>query len=1462
MVGVLNNKSILDDARDKIDAAGNLASQDDVRTFDNYLSERANTSMTSFVVPTTANARTENMIIENVAFGAEPLTFQNSEVGNQLRFDSTKSSKLDGDLQLLANANIPIASALNPTAYDAALRTQFPDLVIRDGKVVIDIGAEDPAATLIALEALGLENGGTSGYMVSGLLPVSAISALEGLDGLRFAQASQVISNVGATTNQSDAALRADDARSEYLLDGSGLNIGILSDSFDNLDGYLTDIGTADLPVGVNILDDSTVGESDEGRAMAQIIHDIAPSGGLLFHTAFTGQANFAQGIIDLAAAGADIIVDDVFYLSEPFFQDGVIAQAVDTVTAGGALYFSSAGNSADKSYESAFVDSGIIANGTVLHDFNIGAGVDTGFGFTLAAGETIRIGFQWDQPFFSVSGAAGSLSDLDFFIFEQGTQIAVTSSLDSNVGGDPTEVLTYTNNTGSDQLLDFSIGLFQGPPAGLMKFAIFRGDPLALEYSLGTSTSVGHSNAEGTLAVGAAAYFNTPDFGTFPAVANSFTSLGGTSILFDVAGNRLTTPIMRDNVDFTAPDGGNTTFFGNDVEPDGFPNFFGTSASAPAAAAVAALLFQAAPNATLAQIEAVFEATAIDMGPAGYDQLTGAGLIQADAALFALLDITDNVLVGNSIANSFDGRGGNDFIDGNDGADTLLGGAGNDILRGGDGGDSIDGGADSDTVSYTGSNLPVFVRLFNQTAFGGHANGDTLISIEHVIGSSKDDDIIGSNIANVLDGSAGVDKINGFTGDDIIIGGRGGDMLDGGIGNDTVSYTGSSLGVFVRLFNNSVFGGDANGDTIVNFENVTGSSNNDDLIGSVGANVLIGGLGADRLDGFRGDDMLSGGDGMDVLIGGEGDDILTGGDGGDQLYLAFENPFLNGANDGDNTAFGGKGNDNIFSGRGADNIDGGDDFDQVAYLGSAAGVTVNLGTGLASGGDAEGDSLVNIEAITASFHDDNLTGNSGGNIIFGNAGNDIINGGGGADNLLGLEDNDTINGGTGSDNLDGGDGIDTVSYEGSAAGVFVRLFNNSVFGGDANGDTIANFENVIGSSNNDDLIGSNGANTLDGGAGNDTINGFVGDDLIIGGAGGDNLDGGDGIDTLSYAGSASSLGVFVRLFNNSVFGGDANGDTIANFENATGSSNNDDLIGSLGANTLDGGAGNDKLNGYIGDDILIGGAGNDLVIGGAGGDNLDGGADIDTVSYAGSTLGVFVRLFNNSVFGGDANGDTIVNFENATGSSNNDDLIGSNQANTLDGGAGADKLNGFVGDDILIGGAGDDLFVFTGTSGSDTITDFTAGAGSEDKIDLQDSVFTDLNDVLVNTVDDGLGNTVISKSGVSISLNGVTKAQLHEDDFVFAIGMAAPLQGQLQGSAVLHPDIYSMDPIDTEIELDDTNISNYIGSSQEEALEPAAIGPEALSPISKNMMIVQYQGGPTFVDDEMLDLPFEFLAG
>lgn len=164
------------------------------------------------------------------------------------------------------------------------------------------------------------------------------------------------ITNAGDATSQADFIHEADRVRASLPTgyDGTGVKVGVLSDSYNNLGGANSDVTSGDLPAGVNVLEDFGSGGSDEGRAMLQLIHDLAPGADLSFATAFTGENGFADNIRALAADGADIIVDDVIYFAEPMFQDGVVALAVDdVVTNNGVAYFSSAGNNADKSYES-----------------------------------------------------------------------------------------------------------------------------------------------------------------------------------------------------------------------------------------------------------------------------------------------------------------------------------------------------------------------------------------------------------------------------------------------------------------------------------------------------------------------------------------------------------------------------------------------------------------------------------------------------------------------------------------------------------------------------------------------------------------------------------------------------------------------------------------------------------------------------------------------------------------------------------------------------------------------------------------------------------------------------------------------------------------------------------------------------------------------------------------------------
>ncbi len=263
-------------------------------------------------------------------------------------------------------------------------------------------------------------------------------------------------------------------------------------------------------------------------------------------------------------------------------------------------------------------------------------------------------------------------------------------------------------------------------------------------------------------------------------------------------------------------------------------------------------------------------------------------------------------------------------------------------------------------------------------------------------------------------------------------------------------------------------------------------------------------------------------------------------------------------SNSGNEKYYGLAGNDTLRGGAGADHLDGGAGYDGASYVGSNAGVTVNLATGKGVGGHAQGDTLVNVDGIAGSSFADRLYGNTLAN---------------------------TLTGGAGADYLDGGGGSDTASYYGSNAGVTVSLATGKGSGGHAQGDTLVNIEHLFGSSFADRLYGNAGSNVL------------------TGGAGGDYLHGGDGSDTASYSGS--NAGVTVDLRTGKGSGGHAQGDTLVSIGNLAGSSLNDRLIGNDNVNILNGSAGNDTLYGMGGNDSLRGGLGNDALVGGLGKDTF-----------------------------------------------------------------------------------------------------------------------------------------------------------------------------------------------------------------------------------------------------------------
>jgi hypothetical protein len=537
-------------------------------------------------------------------------------------------------------------------------------LRVIDGRVGIDaVASGDVHALQADLEALGMQGAVAFGRIVSGQLPISAIADMAALASLQFARPAYATTNVGLVTSQGDQAMRADVARATFGVDGSGVTIGVLSDSFNCLGGAAADVASDDLsPVTVIQELPDCRGGTDEGRAMLQLVHDIAPGASLAFATAFIGQASFASNILALQAAGAGVIVDDVIFFAEPMFQDGIIAQAVDTVKRAGVPYFSSAGNNARHSYQSPFRAGPFFADGAfpsapgarhflggTAHNFNPGPGEDVFQRITVPAGTGFTISFQWDSPFASICpGCPGSPNDLDIYVFNAPPTTVLAGSTNNNIGGDAVEVFSILNPPGSGvTAFNILITRFDGPNPRLIKYVRFGGGGVTInEFDTQSSTLYGHANAAGAAAVGAASYRDTPEFGVSPPLLEPFSSAGSTPILFNTAGNRLAIPRSRLKPKIVAPDGTDTTFFcprspsipsSCDVDGTSFPNFFGTSAAAPHAAAVAALMLEAMPTTAPHAIYVTLELTAIDMGPPRFDFDNGFGLIQADHALAVL---------------------------------------------------------------------------------------------------------------------------------------------------------------------------------------------------------------------------------------------------------------------------------------------------------------------------------------------------------------------------------------------------------------------------------------------------------------------------------------------------------------------------------------------------------------------------------------------------------------------------------------------------------------------------------------------------------------------------------------------------------------------------------------------------------------------------------------------------------
>ena len=559
------------------------------------------------------------------------------------------------------------------------------------------------------------------------------------------------------------------------------------------------------------------------------------------------------------------------------------------------------------------------------------------------------------------------------------------------------------------------------------------------------------------------------------------------------------------------------------------------------------------------------------------------------------------NVLNGNAGADTINGNGGNDTVNGGDGNDVLTGGLGIDVVNGGAGNDWIEGGFSTDTVDGGDGNDTFYVRdgefgdnttggagvdtldLSNYSSRGSFVNlaggtydfvatfggPYTISGVENVNGTQLVDTIIGDGANNALYGNGGNDNIQGGAGADFISGGNGDDLIQGGAGDDTLT-AGSGR--------DQIYGNDGNDRFYIE----------QGWNGGIGE-AFFGGAGTDTFDastvifvGFSATINLQDGiftdtnfpgyeiwlSSVENAIGTDEDDLITGSGENNVLTLGAGNDNAWGLG-GNDTIFGDAGNDIIRGGAGADVLNGGAGTDLVTYFDSAVGVSVNLATGVGTGGDAQGDTLSGVENLSGSQGNDTLIGNAGVNNLQGNNGNDVLRGGAGADAL------------------GGGAGTDTASYFDSAVGITINLGAGIAAGGDAAGDTLVSIENISGSQGSDNLAANAGANVLQGWNGNDVLVGQGGTDTLTGGAGtdrfvyklttdsavgptsdlitdfshaqADRIDlsaidantgvAGDQAFTLvgAYTGVAGQL-IFVNSGGNTIVGGDVNGDGASDF--------------------------------------------------------------------------------------------------------------------------------------------------------------------------------------------------------------------------------------------------------------------------------------------------------------------------
>ncbi len=547
---------------------------------------------------------------------------------------------------------VQIRTASTSSAALARLRASGADIMSVSSTYRVVTAAVAPGA----LDALAHDTDVT--YVNEVLRPVTRATSAAALP-----PATAAAGTCQPTISEGDTLMSVAAARTANQVDGAGQTIGIISDSYDTAPGPSThaadDVATGDLPgpgnpcgytTPVTVQSDFTgSGTGDEGRAMAELAHGLAPGARLAFATGAIDQFDFANQITQLRTAShATVIADDLAYFDEPFFQDGPIAQAANASSAAGVPYFSAAGNDnlivgghdvssyEAPAYRPTACPVALLNVHTLVdcHDFDPTPGVDNGADYTLAPGGGFGVDLQWAQPW----GITGT--DFDAFILDDSGSILADSQFDQSLLHEPFEFLGYTNSTGAPQTVHVVIGRFSGTVNPRVKFIVVgSGGITAVQYAVTSGGDVvgptifGHSGAA-TVGSTAAVPYNDS------TASEPYSSHGPVALYYEPTPS--TTPLAQaqiiDKPEFAATDNVKNVFFY--APSGGVYRFAGTSAAAPQAAAIGALLKQYDPGLSPAQVIATLRATARPLATNGAPSDVGGGYLDARAALASVAPV------------------------------------------------------------------------------------------------------------------------------------------------------------------------------------------------------------------------------------------------------------------------------------------------------------------------------------------------------------------------------------------------------------------------------------------------------------------------------------------------------------------------------------------------------------------------------------------------------------------------------------------------------------------------------------------------------------------------------------------------------------------------------------------------------------------------------------------------------